>query len=68
MYLERIDLQESVQAQYEDLNDIDINSEDFRSLPEEIQHEVITNIRESRKKPFWSRFRELPKVFKGLTG
>lgn len=62
MYLDRIDQQEAVEAQFDDINDIDINSEEFRCLPEEIQHEVITNIRESRKKPFWSRFKELPKV------
>ncbi|PIK46630.1 putative DNA repair protein [Apostichopus japonicus] len=61
MYLDRIDQQEAVEAQFDDINDIDINSEEFRCLPEEIQHEVITNIRESRKKPFWSRFKELPK-------
>lgn len=32
------------------LEDIDINSEDFKSLPAEVRHEILTDIKESRRR------------------
>ncbi|KAL4220671.1 nucleotide-excision repair [Mactra antiquata] len=59
-YNERRELQKMVESNYEDINKIDVESEDFKSLPLEIQHEIINDIRLSRKNYNLSRITELP--------
>lgn len=43
-----------------DLHTIDEKSEHFRSLPADVRHEILTDIRETRKQSSWGRMHELP--------
>lgn len=43
-----------------DLHTIDERSEHFRSLPADVRHEILTDIRETRKQSSWGRIHELP--------
>ena len=46
----------------EDVDKMDIDSEVFRALPLEIQHELITEMKEKGKKSSWKKLGQLPKV------
>nr|XP_054771707.1 DNA excision repair protein ERCC-5-like [Lytechinus pictus] len=47
---------------YQDLGEMDIESESFKALPIEVQHELISDIQESSKKNSWARMHQLPKA------
>ncbi|XP_041483419.1 LOW QUALITY PROTEIN: DNA repair protein complementing XP-G cells-like [Lytechinus variegatus] len=47
---------------YQDLGEVDIESESFKALPIEVQHELISDIQESSKKNSWARMHQLPKA------
>nr|XP_054771323.1 DNA excision repair protein ERCC-5-like [Lytechinus pictus] len=47
---------------YQDLGEVDIQSESFKALPIEVQHELISDIQESSKKNSWARMHQLPKA------
>lgn len=51
-----------LQENYEDVNTINVESSDFKALPFEVQHEIINDIRLSRKNYNLSRITELPAV------
>ena len=43
--------------------DIDTESVEFRSLPVDIQYEILTEVRERRKETKWAALSELPEVY-----
>nr|XP_023026256.1 DNA repair protein complementing XP-G cells [Leptinotarsa decemlineata] len=44
-----------------DLHTIDMNSVHFKSLPVDVRHEILTELKETRKQNSWGRLHELPK-------
>ncbi|EDW57647.2 DNA excision repair protein ERCC-5 isoform X2 [Drosophila virilis] len=42
------------------LQGIDVRSQHFKSLPADIRHEILTDIKETRKQSSWGRLHELP--------
>ncbi|XP_067632122.1 DNA excision repair protein ERCC-5 homolog [Eurosta solidaginis] len=42
------------------LQAIDVRSEHFKSLPPEVRHEILVDIKETRKQSSWGRLRDLP--------
>ena len=54
--------QAEMESRYQDLGEVDIESESFKALPVEVQHELITELQESSKKNSWARMHQLPKV------
>ncbi|XP_053961407.1 DNA excision repair protein ERCC-5 [Anastrepha ludens] len=42
------------------LQEIDVRSEQFKSLPPEVRHEILVDIKETRKQSSWGRLHELP--------
>ena len=52
------------QDQFENLNTVDVESEEFKSLPPDIQHEIIMDMKERRKTHKMSRrtVTDLPEV------
>ena len=51
-----------LQENFGDLNKIDVDSEEFLSLPTDIQHEIIMDMKERRKTYKMSRRTALPEV------
>ncbi|XP_066143678.1 DNA excision repair protein ERCC-5 homolog isoform X2 [Euwallacea fornicatus] len=45
-----------------DLHTIDMNSVHFKSLPVDVRHEILTDLKETRKQSSWGRLHEMPKV------
>lgn len=45
-----------------DLHSIDISSEQFKSLPPEIRHDILSELQETRKQNSWARIHEMPDV------
>lgn len=52
----------SVQSHFEDVEKINIESEDFASLPAETKHEILTDLKDIRRKTFWAKSDEMPAV------
>ncbi|CAH1183769.1 unnamed protein product [Phaedon cochleariae] len=44
-----------------DLHTIDMNSVHFKSLPVDVRHEILTELKDTRKQNSWGRLHELPK-------
>lgn len=42
------------------IHKIDITSSHFRSLPADMRHEILTDLKDTRKQNSWGRIRELP--------
>ncbi|XP_016967615.1 DNA excision repair protein ERCC-5 homolog isoform X2 [Drosophila biarmipes] len=42
------------------LQAIDVKSQHFRNLPADVRHEILTDIKETRKQSSWGRLHELP--------
>ncbi|XP_045470115.1 DNA excision repair protein ERCC-5 isoform X2 [Harmonia axyridis] len=42
------------------LHNIDTTSEHFKSLPADVRHEILTELKETRKQSSWGRLHELP--------
>lgn len=54
-------IDEKVQRNYGiSLQDIDVKSSYFQGLPPDIRHEILTDIKETRKQSSWGRLHELP--------
>lgn len=43
-----------------DLHSIDTESIEFKSLPVDVRHEILTDLKETRKQSSWGRINELP--------
>lgn len=44
-----------------DLHTIDMSSRNFKSLPVDVRHEILTELKETRKQNSWGRIHEIPK-------
>lgn len=42
------------------LHSIDVDSSNFKTLPADVRHEILTDIKETRKQSSWGRLHELP--------
>lgn len=47
-----------------DLHSVDIHSEQFKQLPPEIRHEILSELIETKKQNSWTRIHEMPEVNK----
>ena len=47
---------------HQNLQDVDIDSDDFKALPPELQHEMIIEMKETRKRNSWEMIQSLPAV------
>lgn len=45
---------------YKDLHSIDINSEEFLSLPPDMRHDILTELKETRKQNSWAKLHLMP--------
>ncbi|XP_066903980.1 DNA excision repair protein ERCC-5 isoform X2 [Halyomorpha halys] len=45
---------------YKDLHSIDINSEEFLSLPPDMRHDILTELKETRKENSWAKLHLMP--------
>ncbi|XP_033637600.1 DNA repair protein complementing XP-G cells-like [Asterias rubens] len=45
---------------HQNLQDVDIDSDDFKALPPELQHEMIIEMKETRKRNSWEMIQSLP--------
>ena len=45
------------------IHDVDVMSEEFAALPSHIQHEVLLELKDTRKQSSWGRLHQMPKVF-----
>ncbi len=41
---------------------MNLESEEFKILPPEIQHEVLTELKDERRRNHWANIEELPQV------
>ena len=51
-----------LQDEFQNLDDMDLESAEFKNLPAEIQHEVLTEIKAERRRNHWANIEELPEV------
>ncbi|KAJ8960720.1 hypothetical protein NQ318_020012 [Aromia moschata] len=51
-----------------DLHTIDMSSSHFRSLPVDVRHEILTDLKETRKQSSWGRLHEMPKQSDQFSG
>lgn len=45
-----------------DLHTLDVNSEEFLSLPPDVRHDILSDLKETRKQNSWGRLHEMPEV------
>ena len=50
------------QAQFQDLEDLNLESDEFLSLPPEVRHEILTELKDNRKRTSWAKIDSLPSV------
>lgn len=43
-----------------DLHTLDVNSEEFLSLPPDVRHDILSDLKETRKQNSWGRLHEMP--------
>ncbi|KAK3605617.1 hypothetical protein CHS0354_027283 [Potamilus streckersoni] len=58
---ERMMTRQLLEEEFQDLDAVDIHSDDFKSLPPEIQHEIIIDLKEKGKRPSRRGEVKLPK-------
>ena len=51
-----------MQEQFGDLEKIDLDSEEFKSLPPDVRHEILTELKAERRQNHWSKMHEMPQV------
>jgi hypothetical protein len=44
------------------IHSVDVTSEAFRALPTEIQHEILLELRDTRKQSSWNKIDQMPQV------
>ncbi|XP_018567912.1 DNA repair protein complementing XP-G cells homolog [Anoplophora glabripennis] len=59
--LENTDTTDSSPTKHWDIHNIDMSSTNFKSLPVDVRHEILTDLKETRKQNSWGRLHELPK-------
>lgn len=50
-----------------DLHTLDVHSEEFLSLPPDVRHDILSELKETRKQNSWGRLHEMPEVLNILT-
>jgi len=45
-----------------DLHAVDVSSSQFKSLPADVRHDILSELKETRKQSSWGRLHEMPKV------
>ena len=50
----------TLQDEFQDLNGVDVDGDDFKALPPEIQHEILSELKDKQKKNSWAKLDELP--------
>lgn len=45
-----------------DLHSLDVSSEEFCSLPPDVRHDILSELKETRKQNSWGRLHEMPEV------
>ena len=58
----------SLQQEFQDPDEIDPQSEEFKALPPEVQYEVLTEMKEFRKQKRWKHSTEMPEVSELILG
>uniref|UniRef100_T1JMN9 XPG-I domain-containing protein n=1 Tax=Strigamia maritima TaxID=126957 RepID=T1JMN9_STRMM len=53
--------QHYLSSQYQDIGSVNVNSESFNGLPLDIQHEILSELKESRKRNSWAQMDQMPK-------
>lgn len=51
-----------IKLKFRDLHTIDVKSAEFRDLPADMRHDILTELKETRKQNSWGRIHELPEV------
>ena len=51
-----------LQNDFQNLEDVDFESEEFESLPAEIRHEILTEMKEQRRENALARIAIMPEV------
>ena len=51
-----------------DIHHMDVTSSEFKSLPKDIQYELLTELTERRKENSWNKMHEMPKSGSGFSG
>ena len=51
-----------------DIHSLDVNSKYFKSLPTEVQYEILSEIKERRKQNSWNKMSEMPQNAEGFSG
>ena len=51
-----------LQEDFEDFEAIDVDGDDFKAMPEEIQHEILTELKARQKQNSWAKIETLPEV------
>ena len=44
------------------IHSVDVTSDAFRALPANIQHEILLELKDTRKQSSWNRLHQMPKV------
>jgi len=52
----------STQLKGHTIHSVDFSSETFRCLPTEVQHEILLQLKDTRKQNSWGRIHEMPQV------
>ncbi|XP_078612247.1 DNA excision repair protein ERCC-5-like [Branchiostoma floridae x Branchiostoma japonicum] len=60
LWEERQARQEIVQTEFQDITKVDVESEDFKALPPDIQHEIIMDLQEMRKRHLFTLAKHVP--------
>ena len=56
------------QLNVSDIHHMDVTSSQFKSLPKELQYEVLSDLTERRKENSWNKMHEMPKSGSGFSG
>ena len=49
-------------VRYKDLHSIDIDSTEFLSIPADMRHDILTELKETRKENSWAKLHLMPEV------
>ena len=52
------------QEDFEDFEAIDVDGADFKAMPHEIQHEILTELKRRQRQNSWAKLDTLPEVKK----
>lgn len=68
LYLTIFSSNESVESveernhRFADLHSVDVTSDEFKALPADVRHDVLTELKETRKQSSWGKIHLMPAV------